>query len=95
MVGAEALLEVAAGLGAIPPFSLPPPVVELHPEWNEPISADITVTDRMIEMSGKKREDLTPADLDILARAEAGNNSYLRDRERPLQFVTGVGEPTR
>jgi hypothetical protein len=82
------LLPLCATLISLPVFEEPPaPPTETHPEWNEPLGAEITVSDRMLEMSGKRKEDLTPADLDILARAEAGNNSYLKEIKNPADRI--------
>jgi hypothetical protein len=90
------LLPLCATLTALPLFEEPPaPPSEVHPEWNEALGAEVTVSDRMLEMSGKRREDLTPADLDILARAEAGNNSYLKEIKNPGKYAVGVVEEVR
>jgi hypothetical protein len=94
VANAEKLLEKAVTLAEVPPFTLPPPVVETHPEWNEALNADVALVDRLIAASGRKREDLTPAQLAILQLAAWQNDSYKRDREQ-AKYVVGVGEPTR
>lgn len=85
---AQKLLEAAAILPEPPPFELPPS--ETHPEWANRPAPEVTET--MLQMSGKKREELTEQDKIILAQIERDHRSHLKT-PRPFARPVAQGEP--
>jgi len=91
------LLEVVSAETA---FTLPSyverlrPIAEEHPKWGTTDLDQRTIIDRLIEETGRRREDLTDMDWQLLRQIEKHNQSDLKN---PMFEHTPVriDEPTR
>jgi hypothetical protein len=77
-------------VSAEPDFICPsyeaPPKPEASLEWNEALDQRGLI-DRLIADSGRKREDISESEMELLRQIEANNMSNIKN---PLQFAQGI-----